>query len=572
MKRSTLGAALLCLALSPIPLAAQAADSDGPTRVGLALETHAIETLKAAFEAVPAEIEAIAAFNRSGTTVAKNGFTRELSEVREVRLSGADLGRPTPFALAGGTVTRSPRGGLVWTGEIRVAEAHALRLHLSSVALPTGARAWIYGADGEAVPLSARFLERGGDLWSGVVHGERIWLEVEVPASALGPGGSARFALDRVLEMVALDATGRPAPGAQVETKDHCFVDAACALPDFSQEIGRLRRAVARLFYVKDEGGFVCSGSLLADTEPLQVSQRAFFLTARHCISTQEVAETAVTLFRFWRETCDGPTREADQVMGADLLAEVADSDSSLLELGGLPPDPVFLRWNPSPNAFANGDLLDSVSHPGGGPQAFTRVRAVPECVNDLGVFSTKAVFGALRGGSSGAPLVNQAGEVVAQVGGSCIFQPVEDVCDPNIFFYFGRFSRSYQDFAQFLEEPPPPPENEYFTDPAYPGWKFRVVITANGQATLGTPEDVCIPETVCVSGALPGRSEVFLRIVGPRPNGKLWPTLVKFTTSQVDIWIRQLSTGEEQHYTLDGAAPGVDELPGLFDRDGFEP
>jgi hypothetical protein len=64
----------------------------------------------------------------------------------------------------------------------------------------------------------------------------------------------------------------------------------------------------------------------------------------------------------------------------------------------------------------------------------------------------------------------------------------------------------------------------------------------------------------------------VLLRIIGPRPNGKLWPTLVKFTTSRVEIRIRQLSTGIEKHYVLEGAAPGIDELPGLFDRTGFDP
>jgi hypothetical protein len=74
------------------------------------------------------------------------------------------------------------------------------------------------------------------------------------------------------------------------------------------------------------------------------------------------------------------------------------------------------------------------------------------------------------------------------------------------------------------------------------------------------------------VSGRLPGRHEVFARIVGPKPNGRLWPTLVKFTTSQVEVWIEQVSTGEVEYYLLEGASRGFDELPGLFDREGFEP
>jgi len=115
----------------------------------------------------------------------------------------------------------------------------------------------------------------------------------------------------------------------------------------------------------------------------------------------------------------------------------------------------------------------------------------------------------------------------------------------------------------------PAPPFDEWLRSPEVPGFEVQVRI---GGEREGAPEPLCIPETLCVSGALPGRSEVFVRIVGPKPNGRLWPTLVKFTTSEVEVWIRQLATGEVEHYSLRGASPGFDELPGLFDREGFPP
>lgn len=120
---------------------------------------------------------------------------------------------------------------------------------------------------------------------------------------------------------------------------------------------------------------------------------------------------------------------------------------------------------------------------------------------------------------------------------------------------------------------PPPPPGDGYFIDPAYPDFRFRVRITPTGGATiLGSREPACLPETVCVSGALPGRAEVFLRIVGPRPNGFLWPTIVRFTPSRVVVDIEQISTGQTQAYTLPATPPGVDDLSGLQDRTGFLP
>lgn len=128
----------------------------------------------------------------------------------------------------------------------------------------------------------------------------------------------------------------------------------------------------------------------------------------------------------------------------------------------------------------------------------------------------------------------------------------------------------SYTLSLQCSSSTPPPPG--FFADPAYPDFWFKVEITAGGSVIPGVREPDCIDETVCVSGALPGRSELFLRIIGPRPNGFLWPTLVRFTPSRVDVTIRQISSGDEQKYTLDAVPPGTDELPGLQDRMGFLP
>ncbi|HSL84973.1 MAG TPA: hypothetical protein VLF66_19515, partial [Thermoanaerobaculia bacterium] len=87
-------------------------------------------------------------------------------------------------------------------------------------------------------------------------------------------------------------------------------------------------------------------------------------------------------------------------------------------------------------------------------------------------------------------------------------------------------------DSVTLEEEPPLPPPGPFLASPAVPGFRFKVRISGGGDAIPGRREPGCIPETLCVSGALPGRSEAFLRVVGPKPNGLLWPTLVKFSTS----------------------------------------
>ncbi|HVS02917.1 MAG TPA: fibronectin type III domain-containing protein [Thermoanaerobaculia bacterium] len=106
---------------------------------------------------------------------------------------------------------------------------------------------------------------------------------------------------------------------------------------------------------------------------------------------------------------------------------------------------------------------------------------------------------------------------------------------------------------------------------PNVPGFELQARFQGEGGATIqGALNPVCIPETLCVSGAVAGRSELFLRVVGPKPNGYQWPTLVKFSTSEVEVSVRRQATGEVRTYRLDAAAPGYDTLPGLFDRAGF--
>ena len=115
----------------------------------------------------------------------------------------------------------------------------------------------------------------------------------------------------------------------------------------------------------------------------------------------------------------------------------------------------------------------------------------------------------------------------------------------------------------------PPPPSVVPIISPELPDFRFWVRI---GEARIGTEVADCPRETVCVAGAIPTRAEIFVRIVGPKPNGYLWPTIVKLNTSKTEVWIEQISTGETKYYLLPALAPDSETLPGLVDRTGFRP
>lgn len=118
-----------------------------------------------------------------------------------------------------------------------------------------------------------------------------------------------------------------------------------------------------------------------------------------------------------------------------------------------------------------------------------------------------------------------------------------------------------------------PPDFGPWLTNPGLPGFEAKVGILppGGGTGTLGQSEPDCIADTLCVSGALPGRPELFLKVIGPRPNGFLWVQLSRFTPSRVLIWLRQTSTGLLRLYDLDGAGPDEDPA-GLQDRQAFNP
>lgn len=114
-------------------------------------------------------------------------------------------------------------------------------------------------------------------------------------------------------------------------------------------------------------------------------------------------------------------------------------------------------------------------------------------------------------------------------------------------------------------------PDDCWFEPAAFPGYRMAVEI-GEGQTECGAEEELCLPETVCVSGALPGRSEMFLRLIGPRPNGFLQVNLVRFTVSRVVVRIEQTATGVERTYELPAILRPSTELTGLVDREAFVP
>jgi len=141
---------------------------------------------------------------------------------------------------------------------------------------------------------------------------------------------------------------------------------------------------------------------------------------------------------------------------------------------------------------------------------------------------------------------------------------------DESVLFLGTSSGFTQVDFAAAdpSQDPDPPPVPA-LSSTEYPNFRFWVRISGTRIGTLVAP---CLPETVCVAGAVPTRAEIFVRIVGPKPNGYLWPSIVKFNTTKTEVWIQQITTGVTKYYLLQMLPTDSGILPGVVDKMGFLP
>jgi hypothetical protein len=119
------------------------------------------------------------------------------------------------------------------------------------------------------------------------------------------------------------------------------------------------------MVYTKGGSSFLCTGTLLNDTD--KSTQRPFFYSANHCISTSTVANTLQTFWNYQSTTCGGtsPGTFTTRTGGAFLRVTDFNSDITLLELKEAPPSgALYAGWNA--RTAATGASIIGIHHPAG--------------------------------------------------------------------------------------------------------------------------------------------------------------------------------------------------------------
>jgi hypothetical protein len=211
----------------------------------------------------------------------------------------------------------------------------------------------------------------------------------------------------------------------------------------------------------------MCSGGLLADSDPN--TDDPLFLTANHCLSKQRIANTADFYFDFQTAcgtTCGDNAGALEVTGGAEILSTDSTSDYTLMRIRGtVPAGRVFLGWTNAEIAFSHGAGLHRLAHPNGGPMSYsthdvdTAKVTCSSWPRGNWIYS-KDTYGATEGGSSGSPVLNDAGQVVGQLSGGCGYNLGDDCDAENNGTVDGALAAYYTDVAEWLGtgEPPPPP------------------------------------------------------------------------------------------------------------------
>lgn len=348
-----------------------------------------------------------------------------------------------------------PDGSRLWVGRFFSAGSFGTRLHFQDVRLPAGVVLIAYNrAEPQYVegPFDDAYLAGRDSFWSSTVFGEDVMVEAHVPPGA----GLPAFSITELTHQY----TGLGAAGA-AKNAGACEIDFACHLAEW----GETGAAVGGLGSVGQNGVLFCTGCLLNDQNPAPSTD--YFLTARHCLTSQTAASSLEIYWNYQKATCNGvepnPATVPRTRGGADILSYrpygsgTGMNDHCFVRLRGTVPAGVtYAGW--TVDTPAAGEIITCIHHPDGDYKRISKGRVSTASSANFWNIRWIANQGVTEPGSSGSPIFNAAHQVIGQEYGgfSACDQP-----DPNLQSDdYGRFSITFPLVRAWLlnEDPPDPP------------------------------------------------------------------------------------------------------------------
>lgn len=328
-----------------------------------------------------------------------------------------------------------PDGGRLWRLRIECPGAYSINLVYRHFWLPEGARFFIYNEDRSMVigAFTSANNKEYKKFSTRPVKGDVSVLEYHEPAGVDRPGG---ISIERIVHAYRdLFSWGTVKGALDFGESGWCNINVNCPEgADWEAE----KRSVAMIL---TGGGYrLCSGLMVNN---VRQDNTPYFLTARHCLGSEE---TWVFMFNYESPTCDnidGPTSMT--VSGSTLIAKYTYSDFALLLLSAEPPGAYQVYYNgwsavDQPSPWAVG-----IHHPSGD---IKKISFDHDPVTSTGYLQSSSGYshwrvgqweeGTTEPGSSGSPLFDNDHRVVGQLHGGYAS------CTNIAADWYGKFSKSW--------------------------------------------------------------------------------------------------------------------------------
>ncbi len=306
--------------------------------------------------------------------------------------------------------------------------------------MPRGAKMYIYASDGSFSfgPITYRNNKANGMLPTRYFPSQELIIEYHEPINAQAND----FLIKDIVVYTKL-----------LGESQACEVNINC--PEGSQWQTE-KQSVAKIVFTSGLSQYLCTGALVANTA---MNREPYFLTANHCISSDNEAESAVFYFNYESTDCEGLNiLQGETVSGSALIATGQDGtqdhlDFTLLRLSATPPysyNPYFAGWS----RISDPQAIDSsicIHHPAGDIKKISKDLDNP----GIGTFTGYDAnthwqiyawdLGTTEGGSSGSPLFDQNRRIIGDLTGG------EASCDNNVNDYYAQFYQSWDKYPDSI-------------------------------------------------------------------------------------------------------------------------
>lgn len=350
----------------------------------------------------------------------------------------------TPFTH--GTWEVLEDGTEVWRLRILSKDAYSLNFGFSEYRMPASGKLLFYSTIKKEIvgPFTSKDNETHGQLWTPIIDGDEIVLEVQISTQ------------DKPNLRLRLTAVNHDFLGFSSGFSGSCNLDVICGADDGYAIVDQYRDIIQSVVVYGTGGTTFCTGAMINTTKN---DCTPYLLTANHCMGGVNPS-SLVVYWNFVNSFCRTPGSAAsggtgDGVLtdfntGAIRIASYAPSDFFLLELD----DPVSSTANAFFAGWDKGDALPSdtvivIHHPSTDEKRISFEFDAPHLGNwgsggdniptGNHVIIPDWDIGTTEGGSSGSPLFNKNKQIIGQLHGGGA------ACGNNEYDSFGWIAASWE-------------------------------------------------------------------------------------------------------------------------------